>query len=59
MVFLYCSHHQNKHFSEQEVLVMTETKILKGSSQYFLMKIMLLMQHLLVGSVKAHIKEGG
>ena len=33
MVLLYCSHHQNKYFSEREVLVMTEAKILKGSLQ--------------------------
>lgn len=38
MVLLYCSHHQNKYFSEQEVLVMTESKILKGSLQLLFYK---------------------
>lgn len=33
MFLLFCSHHQNKYFSEQEDLVMTETKILKSSLQ--------------------------
>lgn len=35
MFLLYCSHHQNKYFSDQEVLVVTDTKILKGSLQLF------------------------
>lgn len=38
MFFLYCSHHQNKYFSEQEVLVVRETKIVKGSLQLFFYK---------------------
>lgn len=32
---LYCCHHQNKYFSEQKVLGMAETKLLKGSLQLF------------------------
>lgn len=38
VVLLYCAHHQSKYLSEQEVLVMAETKILKGSLQLFFCK---------------------
>jgi len=38
MFLLYCSHHQNKCFSEQDVLAMTETKMLKGSLELFFYK---------------------
>lgn len=45
MFLLNSSYYQNKYFSEEQVFMMTETKILKGSLQLvFLIKIMLLIQ---------------
>lgn len=57
---VYCFDHQNKYFSEQEILpiLMTEIKILKTSLQLFVIKVMILMWCVLVGSIKGCIKEG-
>lgn len=43
MLLLYCFDHQNKYFSEQEILsfLMTETKILKSSLQLFVKKVII------------------
>lgn len=57
---VHCFDHQNKYFSEQEILpiLMTEIKILKTSLQLFVIKVMILMWCVLVGSIKGYIKEG-
>lgn len=58
VILLYCFDHQNKYFSQQEVLpfLVAETKMLKSSLQLFVIKIMVLMWCVLIGSIKGQIK---